>query len=56
MAITEQLLTGPVAVARLDAVASLRIYIFREFPYRYDGHREDELRYQSYAVLDRFCE
>jgi GNAT superfamily N-acetyltransferase len=45
MAITEQLLTGPAAADSLDGIATLRIDFFREFPYLYDGRREDELRY-----------
>ena len=50
MAITEQLLTGSAVEESLDDIASLRISIFREFPYLYDGRREDESRYlQVYA-------
>ena len=50
MAITEQLLTGSAVAENLDDIASLRITIFREFPYLYDGRREDESRYlQVYA-------
>ena len=50
MAITEQLLTGSAVAESLADLASLRIEIFQEFPYLYDGRREDELRYlQLYA-------
>jgi GNAT superfamily N-acetyltransferase len=45
MAITEQLLTGSAVADSLADLASLRIEIFQEFPYLYDGRREDELRY-----------
>ena len=45
MAITEHLLTGADAAASLDDLATLRIEIFREFPYLYDGRHEDELNY-----------
>ena len=50
MAIHEQLVTGPAIADCLEGLASLRLDIFREFPYLYDGRREDELRYlQLYA-------
>jgi GNAT superfamily N-acetyltransferase len=45
VAITEQLLTGSAVADSLADLASLRILIFQEFPYLYDGRREDELRY-----------
>ncbi len=45
MAIAMQLLTGPLVTACLDDLASLRLEIFREFPYLYDGVRDGELRY-----------
>lgn len=45
MPITLELLTGSAVKACLEALASLRIDIFREYPYLYDGHREDELKY-----------
>jgi GNAT superfamily N-acetyltransferase len=45
MAITEQMLTGSAVKDCLNEIASLRIEIFREFPYLYDGLREDELDY-----------
>ena len=50
MTIKEQLLTGRSAAKRADSIASLRLDIFREYPYLYDGNREDELDYlQMYA-------
>ena len=52
----EKLLTGPKALICLDGVASLRIDIFREFPYLYDGKREDELNYlKRYAERPGAC-
>jgi GNAT superfamily N-acetyltransferase len=45
MVITERLLVGPAVGPCLEALASLRINIFREYPYLYDGRREDELNY-----------
>jgi len=46
----EQLVTGPAIADCLEGLATLRLDIFREFPYLYDGRREDELRYlQLYA-------
>lgn len=45
MVITENLLTGFAIESCLDDLATLRINIFREFPYLYDGVREDELKY-----------
>lgn len=45
MVITENLLTGFAIESCLDDLASLRIKIFREYPYLYDGVREDELKY-----------
>jgi hypothetical protein len=45
MMITEQLLTGSAVGESLDDIASLRITIFREFPYLYNGQREEESRY-----------
>lgn len=50
LALTTQLLSGVEAAAHLEELATLRIGIFREFPYLYDGRREDELAYlKSYA-------
>jgi hypothetical protein len=43
--ITENLLTGSAVAECMDDLASLRINIFREYPYLYDGIREDELKY-----------
>jgi len=43
--ITESLLTGSAVETCLEELASLRLNIFREYPYLYDGHREDELKY-----------
>jgi hypothetical protein len=37
MAITEKLLAGAAVDASLDALVSLRLDIFREYPYLYDG-------------------
>ena len=45
MSITQQLLTGSAVTESLDDIASLRINIFQEFPYLYDGRREEEFRY-----------
>lgn len=45
MVISENLLTGPAVEASLEALAALRIDIFREYPYLYDGIRDDELKY-----------
>lgn len=45
MVITENLLTGFALGGSLDDLASLRINVFREYPYLYDGVREDELKY-----------
>lgn len=47
MAITDNLLTGSAVAGCLDDLASLRITIFREYPYLYDGFFEDELKYLS---------
>jgi len=44
-----RVLTGAALEAALDAVADLRIAVFRDWPYLYDGDREYERRYlQSY--------
>lgn len=49
-------MTGDKIVACLDSLASLRLEIFREYPYLYDGRREDELRYlRSYAEAPGAC-
>ena len=43
--ITESLLTGSAVETCLEELASLRLNIFHEYPYLYDGCREDELKY-----------
>jgi GNAT superfamily N-acetyltransferase len=54
--ITEQLLSGDTARAVVDSLASLRLTIFREYPYLYDGKREDELTYvRIYADTADAC-
>lgn len=45
MEISKQLLTGTVIADALDEVATLRLEIFQEYPYLYQGRREDELTY-----------
>ena len=45
MAITFHLLTGSSVSECLDDLASLRINIFRGYPYLYDGILDDELKY-----------
>lgn len=45
MEITEQLLTGAAIVDALDDLSTLRLDIFQEYPYLYQGRREDELTY-----------
>jgi GNAT superfamily N-acetyltransferase len=42
---TEQLLAGTAIADARDEVATLRLEIFREYPYLYQGRREDELTY-----------
>lgn len=42
---TEQLLTGTAIADVLDDLATLRLEIFQEYPYLYEGRREDELHY-----------
>ena len=54
--ITEQLLTGAAIVDALDDLATLRLDIFREYPYLYEGRREDELNYLgTYAKTPNAC-
>ena len=54
--ITEQLLTGAAIADVLDDLATLRLDIFREYPYLYEGRREDELNYLStYAKTPDAC-
>jgi len=43
--ITERVLTGEAIVDHLDELATLRLDIFKEYPYLYSGRREDELAY-----------
>lgn len=45
MAIQEQFLTGHSAVEHIESIVPLRLGVFREYPYLYDGNREDELVY-----------
>lgn len=40
-----EVLTGPTLEAALDDVAALRIAVFRDWPYLYDGDRDYERRY-----------
>lgn len=50
MAVDVRVLTGAALIGALDAVAGLRISVFRDWPYLYDGTLEYERRYlQSYA-------
>ena len=54
--ITEQLLTGTAIADVLDDMATLRLDIFREYPYLYEGRREDELNYlATYAAAPDAC-
>jgi len=54
--LTTTLLTGAAIVERLDDLASLRLEIFREYPYLYQGRREDERTYLStYAEAPDAC-
>lgn len=49
MTLDVRVLTGPALEAALDAVAGLRIAVFRDWPYLYDGTLEYERRYlQTY--------
>ena len=55
-AITEQLLTGAAIADGLDDMATLRLDIFPEYPYLYQGRREDELKYLgTYAEAPDAC-
>lgn len=52
----EQLLTGAAIAGVLEELATLRLDIFREYPYLYQGRREDELIYLgSYAEIPDAC-
>jgi GNAT superfamily N-acetyltransferase len=54
--ITGGLLTGTAIADGLDEVATLRLEIFREYPYLYQGRREDERKYLgSYAEAPDAC-
>jgi GNAT superfamily N-acetyltransferase len=54
--ITEQFLTKTAIADVLDDVATLRLEIFREYPYLYQGRREDELKYLgTYAEAPDAC-
>jgi GNAT superfamily N-acetyltransferase len=56
MEISEQLLTGTAIAGILDEVAMLRLEIFQEYPYLYQGRREDELTYLgTYAESPDAC-
>jgi len=56
MLLTTQILSGHDVTVHLDALATLRLDIFREFPYLYDGTRDSELRYlQVYAQAADAC-
>lgn len=49
-----QCVVGGAVVPILDAVADLRIAVFREFPYLYDGERDYEREYlKVYAEVER---
>ena len=46
-------LQGPAANAYVEQIAMLRLAIFKEYPYLYDGRMENELEYlQHYAKSD----
>lgn len=54
--ISEQLLTGAAIADALDDLATLRLHIFPEYPYLYQGRREDELAYlATYAEAPDAC-
>lgn len=54
--ITEHLLTGTAIAGVLDELATLRLHIFQEYPYLYEGRREDELTYlETYAKAPDAC-
>lgn len=56
MEISEQLLTGAAIADALDDLATLRLDIFPEYPYLYQGRREDELAYLgTYAEAPDAC-
>lgn len=50
MSVTLLPVCGPDVVPRIDALAELRIRVFRDFPYLYDGSRDYEEQYlRTYA-------
>lgn len=54
--IGEQLLTRATVAERLDDLATLRLEIFEEYPYLYQGRRADELAYlRTYADKPDAC-
>jgi GNAT superfamily N-acetyltransferase len=56
MNITEQLLAGADMADAVNELATLRLDIFPEFPYLYQGRREDELTYlNTYAEAPDAC-
>lgn len=56
MMITEKLLTGAGIADSLNDLATLRLDIFEEYPYLYQGRVEDELKYLStYAEAPDAC-
>lgn len=54
MSVTIRPVTGPGIAPYVDALADLRIRVFRDFPYLYDGTRAYEERYiRTYAASPR---
>jgi GNAT superfamily N-acetyltransferase len=54
--ITDQLFSGTAIANVLDDLATLRLEIFREYPYLYEGRRKDELDYLgTYAKVVDAC-
>ncbi len=54
--IAVQLLAGTAIADLLDELATLRLEIFREYPYLYQGRREDELAYlRTYVEAPDAC-
>lgn len=54
--ISERVLTGAAIADVLDDLATLRLDIFRDYPYLYQGRREDELTYLgTYAEVPDAC-
>ncbi|MBU6267015.1 MAG: GNAT family N-acetyltransferase [Sphingomonadales bacterium] len=50
MAVEVRRLTGSEIAAALDAIAGLRIAVFADYPYLYDGSRDYEARYLAEYV------